>query len=87
MEEPPRKQVIEKGLLEWKAVSAHGQTLGEQLLVYVRRVRDNLFHGGKFNGHWFAPERSEVLMRYSLTVLHACMDACPQVARAFELET
>lgn len=83
MDEPPRKQVIEEGRLAWKEVVAHGQTRGEQLLVYIRRIRNNLFHGGKFNGHWFASERSKTLLCHSLTVLRACRDACPLVANAF----
>jgi hypothetical protein len=86
LEEPPQKQVIEKGQLEWKQVLAHGQTQGEQLLVYVRRVRNNLFHGGKFNGHWFTPERNEPLLRHSLAVLCACLEACPVINGAFRQE-
>ena len=83
VDEPPRKQVIEKEQLEWKEVAAYGQTLGERLLVYVRRVRDNLFHGGKIDGKWFEPERSEPLLKYSLTVLLACLEACPDIEKAY----
>jgi hypothetical protein len=43
----------------------------ELILLWVRRVRNNLFHGGKFNGHWFQPERSEQLITASLVVIHA----------------
>lgn len=84
MEQPPKRQDIVNGLLHWREVDAHKQTLGEALLVYVRRVRNNLFHGGKFNGHWFAPERSETLLRHSLVVLEACRNANPAVREAYE---
>lgn len=81
---PPRKQIIENGQLVWKDVRAGGQTIGEQLLVYVRRVRNNLFHGGKFNGNWFAPQRSEELLQHSLVILFACMEARNDVGTAFD---
>lgn len=53
------------------------------MLLYVRRVRNNLFHGGKFNGRRFAPERSELLLRHSLTIHRACIDASEDVHQAF----
>ena len=55
-EEPPMKQVIKSGKLEWESSKPSTDSRVDRLLIYVRRVRNNLFHGGKFNGHWFAPE-------------------------------
>jgi len=36
------------------------------VLQYVRRVRNNFFHDGKFSGRWFEPERSTLLLKHSL---------------------
>lgn len=47
----------------------------DRVLLYVRRVRNNLFRGGKVNGGWFEPERGELLLRHSLTILRACIAA------------
>lgn len=71
-ENPPKKQVIADGKLVWKEVSDNSPP-AKKLLLSIRRVRNNLFHGGKFNGHWFAPERSERLLNSSLHVLEACL--------------
>jgi hypothetical protein len=80
----PKVQMVNAaGGLEWADVPEVGPT-SRQLLLYIRRVRNNLFHGGKFNGRWFAPERSEPLMRHSLTVLRACLEASPKVKDAYE---
>jgi hypothetical protein len=51
----------------------------------VRRVRNNLFHGGKF----LAPEgaendRDQLLVQHSLTVLRACIPLSAQVTAAYE---
>jgi hypothetical protein len=80
----PKKQVIRNGLLAWDAAPPNTNSTADLILLYVRRVRNNLFHGGKFNGHWFAPERSEKLLRHSLVILNACLDGSPQVRSAFK---
>ena len=81
---PPKKQIIKDGLLDWDESAPETDLEVDRLLIYVRRVRNNLFHGGKFNGHWFAPERSEVLLRHSMTILGACLNASPAVKEAFD---
>lgn len=84
LEQPPKVQMVNAdGELEWANKAENGPTAC-QLLLYIRRVRNNLFHGGKFNGHWFAPERSEVLMRHSLTVLRACLEDSRDVKEAYD---
>jgi len=55
---PPKKQVIRNGVIKWEESKPTTDSQADELLIYVRRARNNLFHGGKFNGHWFAPERS-----------------------------
>lgn len=83
LDKPPKKQVIRNNMLEWSTAFPSTDSQADLILLYVRRVRNNLFHGGKFNGHWFAPERSEALLRYSLVILKNCLDASPQVATAY----
>lgn len=81
---PPKKQVIVGGVIQWKEDSKPpSKSQADNLLIYVRRVRNNLFHGGKFNGHWFEPERSEPLLRHSVTVLTACVESVPAVRKAY----
>lgn len=81
---PPKKQVVENGALEWKDSVPGTNLRSDELLIYVRRVRNNLFHGGKFNGRWFEPQRSSKLLRHSLVILDACLQASPQVRAAYD---
>lgn len=80
---PPKKQVIIEGVIQWKTSEPTTDSQADKLLIYVRRVRNNLFHGGKFNGHWFEPDRSEPLLRHSLTILNACVDSVAKVHEAY----
>ena len=83
MNEPPKKQFIVNGLIEWKEVSPSTNSRSDTLFQYIRRIRNNLFHGGKFNGHWFAPERSERLMNAGLVVLRSAVEHEPRVREAY----
>lgn len=83
LQHAPKKQVIRNGLLEWEINVPSTNSNADLILLYVRRVRNNLFHGGKFNGRWFDPERNENLLRRSLIILKACLDASPQVKQAY----
>ena len=82
-ESPPKKQVIRKDLLEWETPKHHTNKTHE-ILLCVRRVRNNLFHGGKFNGHWFKSERSKELLQHSLCILDACLRASSKLKEAFD---
>lgn len=83
LQHPPKKQVIRNGLLEWKEAKPNTNSKADLVLLYVRRVRNNLFHGGKFNGHWFVPERSEKLLRCSLVTLNACLKSSSDVRETY----
>ncbi|RWJ32112.1 MAG: hypothetical protein E5X40_05115 [Mesorhizobium sp.] len=83
LDHPPKKQIIANGVLTWSNSAPDTDLLSDRVLIYVRRVRNNLFHGGKFNGHWFEPERSELLLRHSLVILRACIDASNDLGAAF----
>lgn len=83
IEQSPKKQIIENGNLSWSTARPDTNLQADLILLYVRRVRNNLFHGGKFNGRWFAPERSEQLLRHSLTILLSCLEASHEVNEAY----
>lgn len=80
---PPKKQFIVNGIIQWKDLEPTTDSQADKLFIYVRCVRNNLFHGGKFNGHWFEPDRSEPLLRHSLTILEACVSSVAKVHEAY----
>lgn len=75
LEHPPKKQVIENDKLKWRDANPSTDSRADLILIHVRRVRNNLFHGGKFNGIWFEPDRSELLIKHSAIILDACFRA------------
>ena len=83
---PPRKQIVENGKLEWSESAPTTNSDADLLLLYVRRVRNNLFHGGKFNGHWFAPERSEQLIDCARIILENCRISSTDIDEAYSNE-
>ncbi|MNG51905.1 hypothetical protein D3C81_12980 [compost metagenome] len=80
---PPKKQIVREGVLSWDDTPVQGRNRALQIFVLIRRIRNNLFHGGKFNGRWFEPERSELLMQHSLTVLRVCAQSHAGVYEAY----
>lgn len=84
LESPPKKQIVQNWILSWAAAPPVGQSDMETLLLYVCRVRNNLFHGGKFGGRWIAPERASFLLPRSLLILESCRRCSPVVTEAYE---
>lgn len=69
---PPQKQVQVDGQLTWSASSSYDERnpLLVWLLTAVRRVRNNLFHGGKFHGFPIAePSRDRDLVGNAIVSL------------------
>jgi hypothetical protein len=82
---PPRKQIYVDGHTEW-SIAAPPQTdpLLKRLLVLVRRVRNNLFHGDKLNDLLERySERNLELIRSSVTVRYFCVDLNDRVQANF----
>jgi hypothetical protein len=76
MGNPPRKQVLEGGRLVWKTRGPSGGSPIEEILLSVRTVRNNVFHGGKFpEGPVAEPLRDEQLIRDCLAVLDAILSS------------
>jgi hypothetical protein len=69
LDEPPKKQgPNEEGKIVWLDVAANDKS-AQALFGHIRRMRNNLYHGAKFNGTWFDPQRSERLLGHGLVVL------------------
>lgn len=85
LEHPPKKQTVqEDGVLGWREVLPDHKSQAELILLLVCRTRNNLFHGGKFNGHWFEPQRSQELLHHALIILKHCVASHPQVQEAYD---
>jgi hypothetical protein len=72
---PPKKQVLQNGALHWATrQGTSGSVIGDVLLS-VRTVRNNVFHGGKFSdGVITDPLRDEQLIRDCLAVLKGLLE-------------
>lgn len=82
---PPNQQVILDDAVAWETpVRPDNETDIEFLLRMVRCVRNNLFHGGKYNIAVHEDTvRTEMLLRSSLTLLAACLKLAPQQQAAY----
>lgn len=76
LEQPPRKQVVRQGALRFEEQARDNhQPRGWQVLLSVRTVRNNLFHGGKYLPMGETDGgRDETLVRHSLAVLKHCVE-------------
>jgi hypothetical protein len=83
---PPLVQALQGGVLSWVPLQFHqGASELERLLLCVRTVRNNLFHGGKFFPNPNDPERDMRLVAASLHVLEAAYSLDPGVKKAFDV--
>jgi hypothetical protein len=84
-ESPPNQQVIIGDGVAWETpVRPVRDTEIEFLLRMVRCVRNNLFHGGKYNIAMHEDtQRTEMLLRSSLVILDACLNLSPKQLAAY----
>lgn len=83
---PPRKQIRTDQGITWSEPLHHKTSIPELewLLTCVRRVRNNLFHGGKFPMIPIAePSRDRSLLHHSLTILNASLELDSEVRMHF----
>jgi hypothetical protein len=82
---PPKKQIVEGLRARFEAVaSPTGKPTDiEAAMVYMRRVRNNLFHGGKYFEQDVA-NRDELLIDASMTILESCVRAVGDVWHAYD---
>ena len=79
LRQPPR---IQTGPTTWKNRPLGGATPQSQAIEAARRVRNNLFHGGKHLPP-SATGRDAALLEDSLTLLAECISAHPDVGLNF----
>ena len=73
--EPPKKQVVSGGRLSWRADHETGSFDLVRVLLLVCRVRNNLFHGGKFpEGPEADISRDEKLLDAGIAIMQGCLD-------------
>ena len=66
---PPKKQTVnDQNKIIWAEVKNDDRSV-QALFGHISRMRNNLFHGAKFNGTWFDPDRSKALLEKGLVVL------------------
>ena len=67
---PPQKQTNENGVIKWKPVDASQRNRTKNLIMYICRIRNNLFHGGKFVGGYLEEfDRDFTLVKCALLIL------------------
>jgi|TARA_R110002020_G_scaffold141463_1_gene313151 hypothetical protein len=82
---PPRKQVLEDGNVIFKNQFVdQNQRVTQQLLRFIRSVRNNLFHGGKYlpTGE-LEPGRNEALVNASLCIIRSCIELNERVKQSY----
>ena len=83
---PPQKQCLDQyGQLDWVHSLDQNLSTPEKLQILVRRVRNNLFHGGKYNQQLNEETaRNEQLLRNGIIILLEAVSLVPNVHRAYD---
>lgn len=76
LDNPAKLQIIHNGQLGWENRVFQANTpLINKLSITIRDIRNNLFHGGKFNDNYEEDvSRNFLLLKYSITVLNEWLD-------------
>lgn len=76
IQNPPRVQSLDNGQLSWRDRNFQAnEPLINKLGLSIRDVRNNLFHGGKFNGNYQADvSRNFILLKNSITILNEWLE-------------
>lgn len=82
---PPRVQNYIDGNLAWRdRVFEANLSLINRLSLSIRDVRNNLFHGGKFNGNYQEDvSRNSILLTSAIVILNFWLDLNELVRRNF----
>lgn len=86
MDNPPMKQVLRQNTLMWEANVPNGNLSDiEVLLLLIRRIRNNLFHGAKHNIDVFEDTaRITRLLQSSLIIIQECLLLQPHVKATYD---
>lgn len=81
---PPQKQTNENGVIKWKRVDPSQRNKTKNLIIYICRIRNNLFHGGKFVGGYLEEfDRDFRLVKCALLILKEIVNFDEKVKNAF----
>lgn len=80
-ETSPKKQVVRDRKPIYEKAELRGENKFQQAIDATKRVRDNLFHGGKSSSP--DQERNEQLISHALVVIKAILNARPDVMESF----
>ncbi len=80
-EKPPKRQIWVNGAVDWAEVP-NNERSAQILYSHIRRARNNLYHGGKFNGRWIDPDRSQELISKSLLLLEKLVTSDARLSEA-----
>ena len=85
LEHPAKLQIIHNGQLGWEnRVFQANEPLINKLSLTIRDIRNNLFHGGKFNGNYEQDvSRNFLLLKYSIIVLNEWLNLNVNVKENF----
>ena len=74
-ENPPKQQYIQYSKLKWRNLNIKDKFSNEErVLLMVKTIRNNLFHGGKYQeGQILEVERSSELINAALEILLGCV--------------
>ena len=89
IESPPWKQIIINDAVAWESpIRPEHETDIEFILRMVRSIRNNLFHGAKFNNEDFEQkERTKKLLDCSLIILQECLSLSARVKETYDEAT
>lgn len=80
----PKAQINENGIIKWEIRPASQGNDIKDLFTYIKRIRNNLFHGGKFsNGVLEDFDRDLNLVRSALIILKESINYNSKVHDAF----
>jgi hypothetical protein len=82
---PPRIQNLINGQLGWRErVFQPNDPLVKQLSLSIKDIRNNLFHGGKFNGYYQEDlSRNFYLLKHSIEILNFWLKLSDPVRQRF----
>jgi len=83
--EPPMRAVLNENRIYWDSDLPPSNSDTEKLIKLIKRVRNNLFHGNKYDNEAHEPpERTEILLKYSLILLKEFISVEPDVKKYFD---
>jgi hypothetical protein len=84
LENPPKRIAEKDGRLVWEdSILGKKEPEAHKLNIYIRRIRNNVLHGGKFNGVYSPESRNFRLINYALVVLNDWLDYDKEVRENF----